>query len=204
LGLYLCLSRRVTAASADELRGFVADPEREKLVAFFDRYRHVFEAALSADHPTTVGFDLVDGVASPLLGQPYPHGTQQKIALQHDTLNRFIENLLAVGRAAGRVISPSTAQSIENFMMFLSDPSPKDGHAFDEFLFVDGQTGTEAKPICRVIRAIDLLRPPINLGYWSEGTLSSNGFGSLMRIRKLFRMLLGKSKARRSSAKQGK
>jgi len=204
LGLYLCLSRRVAATSADELRGFVADPEREKLIAFFDRYRHVFEAALSADHPTTLGFELVDGVASPLLGQPYPPGTEQKIVLQQAVLNSFIENLLAVGRAAGRVISPSTAQAIENFKLFLSDPSSKDGHAFDEFQFVDGQAGTEAKPICRVIRAIDLLRPPIDLGYWSEGTLSSSGFGVLMRIRKLIRLLLDKSRTRSSSPKQVK
>jgi hypothetical protein len=196
LGLYLCLSKRLSNAPGDDLRGFVADPERSERVAFFDQYRHVFEAALSADHPTTVGFEFSDGAARPLFGQPYSPAMQQKIALQHATLDVFLDNLIALGRAAGRSILPSAESVTENLMQFLSRPTPSNGLAFEGFSFVDGQTGTETKPISRILRATELLKPTRDFGYWPEGTLSASGLGVVASIRRAVRRLRGKNPTR--------
>ena len=193
LGLYLCLSKRLSNASGDELRGFVADPERPERVVFFDQYRHVFEAALSADHPTTVGFEFSNGAARPLFGEPYSSATQQKIALQHATLDVFFDNLIALGRAAGRSIQSSTESVTENLMQFLSRPTPSNGLAFEGFSFVDGQTGAEAKPISRIVRATDLIKPTRDFGYWPEGTLSASGLEAVAFLRRAVQRLRGKN-----------
>lgn len=196
LGLYLCLSKRLSNAPGDDLRGFVADPERPESVAFFDQYRHVFEAALSADHPTTVGFEFSDGEVRPLLGEPYPPGMQRKIELQHATLDVFLENLIALGHAAGRPILPSAELAIGNLKRFLSYPTPSNGLAFNGFLFVDGQTGTDTKPISRIVKATDLLRPPRDFGYWPEGTLSASGLRAIAFVRRAVRHLRGTNLSR--------
>jgi predicted HAD superfamily hydrolase len=191
LGLYLCLSKRLSNAPGDDLRGFIADPERPERVASFDQYRHVFEAAMSADHPTTVGFEFSDGAVRPLFGEPYSPGTEQKIALQHATFDVFLDNLIALGRAAGRSILPSAELVTENLMQFLSRPTLNDGLAFEGFSFVDGQTGTEAKPICRILRGVDWLKPR-DFGYWPEGTLSASGLEVAASVRRAVRRLRGK------------
>lgn len=191
LGLYLCLSKRLSNAPGDDLRGFVADPERPEMVAFFDQYRHVFEAALSADHPTTVGFEFSNSAAHPLFGEPYSPAMQQKIALQHATLDVFFENLIALGRAAGRPIIPPAGSAVENFMRFLSRPTFSDGLAFEGFAFVDGQTGTETKPISRILRMTELLKPTRDFGYWPEGTLSVSRLGVVSSLRRTVRRLRG-------------
>ncbi|WP_263358493.1 hypothetical protein [Acidicapsa ligni] len=197
LGLYLCLSRRLSQAQGDDLRGFVAAPEHPELVAFFDQYRHVFEAALSADHPTTTGFEFSHGVARPLFGEAYPPETRQKIALQHATVDAFLENIVALGRAAGRPVVPSSGVAVENFRRFLSRPTRGDGLSFEGFLFVDGQTGSEMKPVARSLRLTDWLRPSSDLGYWTEGTLSASGLSQLgifTRLRRATGRLLAKIK----------
>jgi len=189
LGLYLCLSKRLSNSPGDDLRGFVADPERPESVAFFDQYRHVFEAALSADHPTTIGFAFSDDVARPRFGEPYSQATEQKIALQHATLNVFLDTLVALGRAAGRPILPSFEATTSNLIQFLSRPASSDGLAFDGFSFVDGQTGTEAKPIVRIIRVADLLKSTRDFGYWPEGTFSASGLEVVASARRAVRHL---------------
>jgi hypothetical protein len=196
LGLYLCLSKCLSNAPGDDLRGFVADPERPERVAFFDQYRHVFEAALSADHPTTVGFEFSDGAARPLFGEPYSPAMQQKIALQHATFEVYLENAIALGRAADRPIIPPAGLAVENFMRFLSRPTLSDGLAFEGFSFVDGQTGAETKPISRILRATELLKPTRDFGYWPEGTLSASGLGMVASVRRAVRRLRGKNPTR--------
>jgi hypothetical protein len=188
LGLYLSLSRRLSSAPGDDLRGFLADPERPQLVKFYDRYRHVFEAALSADHATTTGFEYQNGEPRPTLGRPYPPDTQRAISLQHAILNVFMDNLEAVGRAARRTIQPPTTIAIENFMKFLSRPTDANGHAFANFSFVDDQSGTDAKPISKIISATELLQPSGDLGYWPEGTLSASGFAFYVPVRHVIRL----------------
>jgi len=192
LGLYLCLSKRLSNAPGDDLRGFVADPERPEKVAFFDQYRHVFEAAMSADHPTTVGFEFSNGTARPLFGEPYSQAMEQRIALQHATLDVFLDNLIALGRAAGRSILPSDESVTGNLVQFLSRPTPSNGLAFEGFSFVDGQTGAEAKPVSRILRATELLKPTRDFGYWPEGTLSASGLGVVAAARSAVRRLRGK------------
>lgn len=194
LGLYLCLSKRMSNAPGDELLGFVADPERPERVAFFDQYRHVFEAALSADHPTTVGFEFLDGVARPLFGDPYSPAMEQKIALQHATLDVFLDNLIALGRAAGRSIVPSAELVTENLMQFLCRPTRSNGLAFEGFSFVDGQTGTETKSISRILKVTDLLRSTRDFGYWPEGTLTASGFSEIAAVRRAVRRMRARIK----------
>jgi hypothetical protein len=189
LGLYLSLSRRLSKAPGDELRGFLADPERPELAAFFYHYGKILEVALSADHPTTVGFESLDGVARPLLGEPNSSGLQQKIALQHATLEAFVENLILLGRAAGRSIIPEAELAVDNFMRLVSRPTLNDGLAFVEFPFVDAQTGNESKPISRILGAIDLLKPTRDLGYWPEGTLSASRLGVAAFVRRAVQRL---------------
>jgi len=194
LGLYLCLSHRLSSGRGDELRGFIADPERPSSASFFDQYRHVFEAALSADHPTTLRFLYREGKSVPCFGAPYPAKTREKILLQHASVNAFIENLLTVSDALGRPIQPSTGSVVENLMRFLSRPTRMDGKAFEDFLFVDGQTGTEMSPVCKVVSPMELFKRSRNLGYWREGSMSLSGLDRLLpvrtamgRLRKAFR-----------------
>lgn len=183
LGLYLCLSRRLTSGPEDELRGFIADPERPSSASFFDQYRHVFEAALSADHPTTLRFSYCDGKSVPCFGAPYPAETREKILIQHATVNAFIENLLTVSNALGRPIQASSGSIVENFMRFLSRPTRLDGKAFEDFLFADGQTGTEMSPVCKLVRPMELFKRSRDLGYWREGSLSVSGLDLLLTVR---------------------
>lgn len=197
LGLYLCLSRRVNQRDEDELRGFVADPERPERVAFFDQYRHVFEAALSADHPTTVGFALEEGRACPVFGEPYPPATRHKITLQHATLDAFIGNIVTLGRAADRPIIPPAELAIENFIRFLRHPSPGDGLTFEGFLFVDGQAGDEMKPITRILRATDLLKATRDYGYWPESTFSASRLGAVAYVHRAIQRIRSKLRALR-------
>jgi hypothetical protein len=196
LGLYLCLSKRLSNAPGDDLRGFLADPERPERVAFFDQYRHVFEAAMSADHPTTVGFEFSNGAARPLFGEPHSFAMVQKIALQHTTLDAFLDNLIALGRAAGRSILPSVESVTENLVQFLSRPTPSNGLALEGFSFVDGQAGDEAKPISRIVKVADLLKSTRDLGYWPEGTLSASGLEIVASVRRAVRRLRGKDPIR--------
>ena len=192
LGLYLCLSKRLSNAPGDDLRGFLAAPERRERVAFFDRYRHVFEAAMSADHPTTVRFERSNGEVRPIFGEPYSSATLQKIALQHVALDTFLDNVIALGRAAGRSILPSTEVVTENLMQFLSRPTVSDGLAFEGFSFVDGQAGDEARPISRIVKVADLLKSTRDLGYWPEGTFSASGLEVVAYARRALRRLRGK------------
>lgn len=189
LGLYLSLSRRLGKAPQDDLRGFLADPERARLASLFDEYRPVCEAALSADHPTTLRFELSAGVAHPVFGEPYPAQAQQRIALQHATINAFVDNVIALGRAAGRSIVCPNALVAENFETFLSRPTLADGLAFEGFSHTSGQTGTDAQAIARTVRLRDLLERPRNLGYWTEGTLSASGLGAIALVRRFARRL---------------
>lgn len=189
LGLYLCLSRRLSSGPEDELRGFIADPERPSSASFFDQYRHVFEAALSADHPTTLRFSYCDGKSVPCFGAPHPAETREKILLQHASVNAFIENLLTVSNALGRPIRPSTGSITQNFMKFLSRPARLDGKAFEDFLFVDGQTGTEMSPVCKLVHPMELFKPSRDLGYWREGSLSVSGLDTLLTVRTAIRRL---------------
>jgi predicted HAD superfamily hydrolase len=194
LGLYLSLSRRLSKNIHDDLRGFLADPEHPGLAAFFFHYGKILEVALSADHPTTVGFELVDGLAQPLFGEPCSLDTQKRIALQQKSLDVFVENLSLLGRAAGRPIVAQSAVAIDNFVRFVSRPTAKDGLAFVGFPFVDGQTGNEASPIAKIIEAVDLLRPTKDLGYWPEGTLSASGLGVVAYVRRVVLRLRAKAR----------
>jgi hypothetical protein len=184
LGLYLSLNRRLSNAPGDDLRGFLADPERPERAALFYQYGKILESALSADHPTTVGFEFSDDIARPLLGMPYLQSIQRKIALQHATIKAFTENMILLNRAAGRSIESQAAQAIDNFISLITRPTPKDGLAFVGFPFVDGQTGNEAMPISRILEISDLLKSKRNLGYWTEGSLSASGFGAAAYIRR--------------------
>jgi hypothetical protein len=159
------------------------------MVTFFDQYRHVFEAALSADHPTTVGFEFSDDGAQPVFGDLYSVGTRQKIALQHATFDSFVEQIATVSRAAGRAMVPPAAVAISNLKKFLSQPTPNNGLAFAGFSFVDGQTGTETKPITKTVRATDLLKTKRDLGYWPEGTLSTSGLSAAAYARRALRCM---------------
>jgi hypothetical protein len=194
LGLYLCLRRRQSSPDFGTLLGFLCDPERPALAVFFDRYRNVLEASLSADHPTTMGFSLVDGRAVPLLGEPYPACTKHKVDLQHATLNSFIDNILKVANAAGRPIQSSDTCIARNFRNYLCQPSRTDGLAFNDFLFVDGQSGSSTRAVSKTVGFLDLLRrrgdPRRDLGYWTEGTLSGSNLCVLAKIRRRFKHTL--------------
>ncbi len=184
LGLYLSLNRRLGCAPGSDLRGFLGDPERPEEAAFVYRYGAVLESALIADHPTTIGFEVADGIAGPVLAAPYSRSVQRKIALQHAAFDAFVENLVLLCRAAGRSIEPQTALAIDNFKKLMTQPSRSDGLAFVDFPFVSGQTGDEALPICRMLKIKDLLKPKRDLGYWTEGSLSASGFRVIADVRR--------------------
>jgi hypothetical protein len=185
LGLYLCLSRRAAALPGHQLRGFMADPERAQLAAFFDGYRHILEAAFSADHPSTVGFHFVGGDAQPVFGAPYTKTVHQRIALHHAVCEAFAQNVATLERAAGRPLIPSTSQAVKNLQLFLSQPRRNDGLAFIGFPFVGNQTGDEAKPICKYVTPADLLSDGRDRGYWREGSFSASGLSLVNALRRI-------------------
>ena len=193
MGLYLSLSCRPVQLPKNEFRGFLADWERKTLASFFDCYRPVLEAALSADHPTTIGFEVFEGMPRPVFGELASRDTQDRIALQHRTICAFVEHVVALSRAAGRALVPQTELVIDNLARFLSRPTATDGLAFEGFPFVGGQTGTDTKPICRIIRASELLNRPRDFGYWPEGTLSASGHGAAAFVRRVMRRMRGAS-----------
>jgi hypothetical protein len=84
---------------------------------------------------------------------------------------------------------PSFEATTSNLIQFLSRPASNDGLAFDGFSFVDGQTGTEAKPIVRIIRVTDLLKSTRDFGYWPEGTFSASGLRIVASARRAVRHL---------------
>lgn len=188
LGLYLCLSKRAPQDSRDSLEGFLCEPNASNLPrGLFDNYRQVIEASLSADHPTTVGFEVQNGSSVAILGGPCDAELLNRIRLQHAVVDKFIANVLTLERARGQPINATIDEIVQNFELFLRRPTEADGYAFVDFKFYEGQTESDGRAICRLLSVLEILTQKKDRGFWDEGSLSASGFAALIPIRERLR-----------------
>lgn len=192
-GYYLCLSRALRVSELDQLDGFLHNPERSVEACFYDAYRGVIEAALSADHATTVAFARRDDRAEPLFGRQPTSEEVERVRHQQEVVMRFVSLMLQTERALGRRIRIDRDIAVQNLRRFLSAPSRMDAMAFSSRQFFEGQVETRAQALTtRVDFGLDLLRRP-QLGLWPEGSVAASGWGMLLpalrTLRKLKRVI---------------
>jgi hypothetical protein len=174
-GLYLCMSRRNQSDNHNTYQGFLFERTiRRDVAPTYDRYRAVLEAALTADHPTTVGFSMDSAGAHPIFGREISESMQKRIRLQHAAVEEFIANVIKLERAGNRRLQMPLRAITKNLDQFLTSPSRQDGLAFCGFAFADGQMEGNQESICKISRLHDILYSRTALGWWSEGTLSAS------------------------------
>lgn len=188
-GYYLCLSRALRVSELDQLDGFLHHPERSDEACFYDSYRGVIEAALSADHATTVAFARQDGKAVPLFGRQPTGAEVERVRLQQDVVMRFVSLMLHTERVLGRRIRIDRDNAVQNLRRYLTVPSRIDAMAFSSRDFFEGQVESRAQAITtRVGLGLDLLRRA-RLGLWPEGSVAASGLGMLLPALRTLRKL---------------
>jgi hypothetical protein len=209
-GMYLCLSRRVGQDPRDSLQGYLCEPGTENARQLgYDRYRPVLEAAFSADHPTTLGFESHHGTSSPVFGQAHNKSMIERISLQHSCVDVFMDKVCAMEKNICRPIRVTKAQIAANLLLFLTYPSRRDGSAFLDFEFATGQTEDSVGVITKRLKWRHL-KLNSKATYWREGTLSVSGLRGVLPLRKwlinhgrgsnLFRIMCRQSKFERHKA----
>ncbi len=188
-GYYLCLSRASHVSELDQMNGFLHHPERSAEACFYDSYRGVIEAALSADHATTVAFARQDGKAVPLFGRQPTDAEIERVRLQQDVVMRFVFLMLHTERVLGRRIRIDRDNAVQNLRRYLTAPSRMDAMAFSSREFFEGQVESRAQAITmQVGLGPDLLRRA-RLGLWPEGSVAASGLGMLLPALRTLRKL---------------
>jgi hypothetical protein len=187
-GHYLCLATRANLSPHDTLCGFLHDPARDAGACPFDPYRPVVESALAADHGTTLGFELVAGVATPLLGAPLDEAAHSIVGHQHATVLSFVAHMLDDEGARGTPIRWSAATVREHLRLFLVAPSTTDARAFERRTHHDGQADTLRSSLARRLPRGKLLQRR-SLGLWPEATYRLSGAGTLLALLRVIRVL---------------
>lgn len=182
-GMYVCLSGRTISDRRDSYDAFLfkcsSDDQKPPV---YDRYRAVLEAAFSSDHPTTVGFRMNDSQSYPVFGHPVGEAMLRRIRLQHNVVSTFTANVVRLEKTTGRNIQVPFNVLASNLRRMLEVPSGRDGLAFCNFLFGDGQTENGEQEICRRKRLGELRYSTEALGWWPEGTLAASGYRNLISL----------------------
>jgi predicted HAD superfamily hydrolase len=190
-GYYLCLSRALRVSELDQLDGFLHNPERSVEACFYDAYRGVIEASLSADHATTVAFVRHGERAEPLFGRQPTSAEVERVQRQQEVVMRFVSLMLRAERALGRRIRIDRGIAVKNLRRYLTAPSRMDAMAFSSRDSFEGQVESRAQAITtRVALGPDLLRRT-RLGLWPEGSVAASGLGMLLPALRSFRKLKG-------------
>lgn len=188
-GYYLCLSRNFRVSDLDQLTGFLHNPDRAAEACFYDAYRWVIEAALSADHATTMAFARHDGKVVPLFGRQPTSAEIERVRRQQGVVMRYVALMLHAERTLGRRIKIDHQIATRNLRRYLTSPSRVDALAFTSRDFFEGQVESRAQAITtRVGLGLDLLRRT-KLGLWPEGSLAASGLGMLLPALQCFRKL---------------
>jgi hypothetical protein len=188
-GHYLCLATRAPLGPFDSLEGYLHDPARDSGPCPFDGYRALIEAALAADHGTTLGFALADGTPRALLGAPPPDDLLATIRLQQATVLAFVDHMLAHERASGRPVRVPKAVVAKHLRWMLEAPELPDARAFAGRTHCDGQADSLETPLARRLPDLRQLLRRSQLGLWPEGTFRLSGAGVLLGALRVFRQL---------------
>lgn len=188
-GYYLCLSRALRISELDQLDGFLHHPERSVQACFYDAYRGVIEAALCADHATTVAFSRRDGKAEPLFGRQPTSEEIERVRRQQEIVLRFVALMLRTERVLGRRVHIDRGIAVQNLRRYLSAPSRMDALAFSSRNFFEGQVETRGQAITTQVGwGLGLLRRT-QLGLWPEGSVAASGLGVFHPVMWAFRKL---------------
>ena len=123
VGLYLCLARRAFPDLRDTFNGYLAEPPHKNGRPIYDRYRQLLEAALSADHPTTLGFEHKGDEVTPRFGQPWSTIMQERINLQHRVISTFTRNIIRIEETIGRGVAAPANPIKTNLQRLMTSPS---------------------------------------------------------------------------------
>lgn len=188
-GYYLCLSRALRVSELDQLDGFLHNPVRSNEACFYNSYRGVIEAALSADHATTVSFVRRSGKTVPLFGRQPTSKEIERTRRQQDVVMRFVSLMLHTELTLGRHIRIDNEIAVQNLRRYLTAPSRLDAMAFSSRDFFEGQVESRAQAITtRISFGLDLLHRS-RLGLWPEGSLAASGQGVFLPALQALRML---------------
>lgn len=186
-GFYLCLSRRVNPAAQDRLSGFLAEPNPDGSYIFYDHYRDVIEASMSADHGSTLRFSVTGTSVQPILGPLWQSNMLHRVQLQHKVVTTFCEKLLHLERTIGRRVICPIEQIKSNYRQMLVDPTVTQATAFLDFDFPNGQEDRNVMSIVRKISVFQIFGDKSSIGCWREGTLRASGLN--MRLETMLRLL---------------
>lgn len=184
IGYYLCLSNKVASTAADELIGFLHDPDLSHGGCPFDPYRPVIEASLFADHGSTRGFKW-DGHAAVADLEPPPNPNLREAVLrQQDTILRFTDLLLRVEAVTGYHVKWDVGILRSILVKFLNAPSGSEARAFVGHEMDVEQLEKMSKPLVVPRLTWRALMRRQSLGHWPEGSMALSGRqGGLVLVR---------------------
>jgi FMN phosphatase YigB (HAD superfamily) len=174
-GYYLCLSKKTRLSDFDRLYGFLHDPDQNRGRCFYDAYRGVLEAVLSADHASTVSFIAQSGKAKPVFGRQPSSIEIDSAHRQHKIVLTFVSLLLRVETALGRRIVIDHSVAAENLRKYLSAPRRTDAMAFDSRFQYEGQVEGRSQPLVTLVGLGRNLLRRRALGLWPEGSVAASG-----------------------------
>ena len=172
------MSRHVRSP-LDLMDGYIHDPLRDAGPCPLTEYRAVLEAALVADHGTTLGYELHDDGVAPVLAPADPQEVQAAKRQQAVVL-RFVDRLLDVECALGRPLRWPLAMLRTRLLCLLRQPRAAEAAAFGGQSHRAGQGQAAADHLAvRLPLGPALLRWRA-LGLWPEGTYRLSGCGVLL------------------------
>lgn len=188
-GHYLCLSSKLKVSDYDTLNGFLHDPDVTEQSCPFDPYRCVVESCLMADHGTTLGFQCVDGIVQPILGDS--PATEERIVIerQQATVLHYVQHMLKIERIRGKRIVWSRDALSENLLQMLRFPYKTDANAFVGISFSEGQADNRKQDIVKYIGSGRNWLRRQSLGLWPEGSLTMSGRRFVLRFVRAARWL---------------
>jgi hypothetical protein len=148
-------------------------------------YRQVLEAVFSADHSRTIGYEMLDGRASPVFGAAVPASRAEQIRAQHGIVGRFVERLVESQKLLGSPIEVPRGAVVQNLIEFLQKPSAREARAFAGYMFDGGGSdGTGVRSLCTEASLWRLLSSKESHGFWVEGTFAASGYPLLYEARR--------------------
>ncbi|MFZ1744147.1 MAG: hypothetical protein WAT93_14950 [Pontixanthobacter sp.] len=184
IGYYLCMSSKVQTTAADELIGFLHDPDLSRGRCPFDAYRPVIEASLFADHGSTRGFKWDEQAVVADLEPPPSSNLREAILRQQDTILRFTDLLLRVEAVTGYHVQWDVDALRSILVKFLNAPSVSEARAFTCHEIDIEQLEKISKPLVVPHLTWRSFARRQSLGHWPEGSLALSGRqGGLMLFR---------------------
>jgi predicted HAD superfamily hydrolase len=179
-GYYFSLTRKVRHSDLDALEGYSHDPGRDGGTNPWDGYRAMIEAALEADHGSTLRFEQHSGGVRPVLGEAPSDKALALVRRQQEVVLAFAQALGVAESAIGRRVLVDRRRTLANGLALLRRPNALEAAAFSARERAEGQVESRVESLVRRVPLSPRLFDRSELGYWPEGTVALSGHSWLM------------------------